>query len=127
MSSRCADRALSIMAKTPPGALIVPASPLFGAHQRRIADFAVQRKIPTVGHDQSLAVDGVLLTYGPSIADSYRRAAVYVDKILRGAKPADIPVEQPTRFELVVNLKTAKAIGLTIPPSVLGQADRVIE
>ena len=115
------------MAKTPPGALIVPASPLFGAHQRRIADFAVQRKIPTVGHDQSLAVDGVLLTYGPSIADSYRRAAVYVDKILRGAKPADIPVEQPTRFELVVNLKTAKAIGLTIPPSVLGQADRVIE
>ena len=127
MSSRCADRALSIMAKTPPGALIVPASPLFGAHQRRIADFAVQRKIPTVGHDQSLAVDGVLLTYGPSIADSYRRAAVYVDKILRGAKPADIPVEQPTKFELVINLKTAKALGLTIPPSMLFQADEVIK
>ena len=87
----------------------------------------MQRKIPTVGHDQSLAVDGVLLTYGPSIADSYRRAAVYVDKILRGAKPADIPVEQPTRFELVVNLKTAKALGLTIPQTLLLRADQVIQ
>jgi putative ABC transport system substrate-binding protein len=121
------DRALSMMAKTPPSALIIPASPFFGVHRRRIADFAVQRGIPTVGHDQSLAVDGVLLAYGPSIADSYRRGAVYVDKILKGAKPADIPVEQPTRFELVINLKTAKTLGLTIPPSLLLRADQTIE
>jgi putative ABC transport system substrate-binding protein len=121
------DRALSMMAKTPPSALIVPASPFFGAHRKRIADFALQRGVPTVGHEQSLAVEGLLLAYGPSIADSYRRGAVYVDKILKGAKPADIPVEQPTRFELVINLKTAKMLGLTIPPSLLLRANRTIE
>jgi putative ABC transport system substrate-binding protein len=119
--------ALSLMAKTPPGALIVPASPLFGVHRRRIADFALPRGIPTVGHDRSLVVDGVLMSYGPSIADSYRRGAVYVDKILKGAKPADLPVEQPTKFELVINLKTAKALGLTIPPSLLLRADQTID
>jgi len=97
------DGALSMIAKAPPGALIVPASPLFGAHRKRIADFALPRGIPTIGHDRSLVVDGVLLSYGPSITDSYRRGAVYVDKILKGAKPADLPVEQPTRFELVIN------------------------
>ena len=121
------DRALSTMAKTPPGALIVPASPLFGSHRRRIADFAVKRGIATVGHDESLAVDGFLLAYGPSLADSYRRGAVYVDKILKGAKPADIPVEQPTKFELVINLKTARTLGLTFPPSVLLRADQTID
>jgi putative ABC transport system substrate-binding protein len=121
------DSALSMIAKAPPGALIVPASPFFGAHRKRIADFALPRGIPTIGHDRSLVVDGVLMSYGPSITDSYRRGAVYVDKILKGAKPADLPVEQPTRFELVVNLKTAKALGLTIPPSVLARADEVIQ
>jgi putative ABC transport system substrate-binding protein len=121
------DGALSIMTKTPPGALIVPASPFFGVHRRRIAGFALPRGIPTIGHDQSLVVDGILMSYGPSIADSYRRGAVYVDKILKGAKPADLPVEQPTKFELVINLKTAKALGLTIPPSLLLRADQVIE
>jgi putative ABC transport system substrate-binding protein len=121
------DSALSMMAKTPPGALIVPASPLFGVHRRRIADFALPRGIPTVGHDKSLVIDGFLMSYGPSIADSYRRGAVYVDKILKGAKPADLPVEQPTKFELVINLKTAKTLGLTIPPSLLLRADQTIE
>jgi putative ABC transport system substrate-binding protein len=121
------DRALSMMATIPADALIVPASPLFGANRRRIAEFAVQRRIPTIGHDQSFAVDGVLLAYGPSIADTYRRGAVYVDKILKGAKPADLPVEQPTKFELIINLKTAKTLGLTIPPSLLARADQVIE
>jgi ABC-type uncharacterized transport system substrate-binding protein len=121
------DSALSMMAKTPPGALIVPASPLFGIHRKRIADFALQRGIPTVGHDQSLVADGVLMSYGPSIADSYRRGAVYVDKILKGAKPADLPVEQPTKFELVTNLKTAKTLGLTIPQSLLLRVDQIVE
>ena len=105
------DRALSMMAKSPPSALIVPASPLFGARRRRIADFAMQRKILTVGHDQSLAVDGFLLTYGPSLGDSFRRAATYVDKILKGAKPADLPVEQPTKFELIITSRPRKRSG----------------
>jgi putative ABC transport system substrate-binding protein len=121
------DSALSMIAKAPPGALIVPASPLFGVHRKRIADFALARGIPTIGHDRSLVVDGILASYGPSIAASYYRAAVYVDKILKGAKPADLPVEQPTTFELVVNLRTAKALGLTIPPALLLRADHVIE
>ena len=121
------DRALSIMAKTPPGALIVPASPFFGVHRKRIAEFALLRRIPTVGHDRSLAVDGILLSYGPSITESYRRGAVYVDKILKGAKPADLPVEQPTKFELVINSTTAKTLGLTIPPSLLVRVDHTIQ
>ena len=121
------DGALSMIAKAPPGALIVPASALLGRHRKRIADFALPRGIPTIAHDRSLVVDGMLVSYGPNIADSYRRGAVYVDKILKGAKPADLPVEQPTKFELVINLKTAKALGLTIPQSVLGRADHVIE
>ncbi len=121
------DRALSMIAQSRPGALIVPASPLFGLHRKRIADFALPRRLPTIGHDGSLAVDGVLMSYGPSIADSYRRGAVYVDKILKGAKPGDLPVEQPTTYELVINLKTARALGLMIPPSLLTRADQVIE
>ena len=121
------DSALSMIAKAPPGALIVPASPLFGVHRKRIADFALPRGIPTIGHDRSLVVDGVLMSYGPSITDSYRRGALYVDKILKGAKPADLPVEQPTKFELVINLRTARALGLTIPPALLLRADHVIE
>ena len=121
------DSALSAAAKAAPGALIVPASALFGFHRKRIADFALPRGIPTVGHDRSLVVDGILMSYGPSIMESYRRGALYVDRILKGAKPADLPVEQPTKFELVINLKTAKALGLTIPPSLLLRADQVIE
>jgi putative ABC transport system substrate-binding protein len=121
------DRSLAMIAKTAPGALIVPASPLFGVHRKRIADFALLQRIPTIGHDRALVVDGVLMSYGPSIADSYRRGAGYVDKILKGAKPADLPVEQPVQFELVINLKTAKALGLTIPSSLLLRADQVID
>jgi putative ABC transport system substrate-binding protein len=121
------NSALSIMAKTPPGALIVPASALFGLHGKRIAESALPRGIATVGHDRTLVVDGMLASYGPSIRDSYRRGAVYVDKILKGAKPADLPVEQPTTIELAINLKTAKALGLSIPQSVLARADQVIE
>jgi ABC-type uncharacterized transport system substrate-binding protein len=121
------DGAMLAIAKVLPGALIVPASALFGFHRKRIADFALPLGIPTVGHDRSLVVDGILMSYGPSIMESYRRGAVYVDRVLRGAKPADLPVEQPTTFELVINLKTAKALGLTIPPSLRLRADQVIE
>ena len=121
------DRALSIVTKAPPGALVVTASPLFGVHRGKIADLALARRIPTIGYDRQFVADGFLVAYGPSIADSYRRGALYVDRILKGAKPGDLPVEQPTAFELAVNLKTARALGLTIPPSVLLRAGHVVE
>ena len=121
------DRTLSIIAKAAPGALIVTASPFFGVHRKRIAEFALLQRIPTISYDRQFVVDGLLMSYGPSITDSYRRGAVYVDRILKGAKPADLPVEQSTKFELALNLKTAKAFGLTIPPSLLARADQIIE
>jgi len=121
------DNVLSMIAKAPPGALILTASPLFSVHRKRIADFTLSRRIPTIGFDRQLVVDGVLMSYGPSIMGSYRRGAVYVDRILKGVKPAELPVEQPTKFELVINMKTAKALGLTIPQSLLQRADQVIE
>jgi putative ABC transport system substrate-binding protein len=101
--------------------------PLFVTNLKRIADFAAKSRLPSIFHISEFADSGGLAAYGPDRADLWRRAATYVDKILKGAKPADLPVEQPTRFELVINLKTAKAIGLTIPQSVLFRADRVIE
>jgi putative ABC transport system substrate-binding protein len=121
------DHALAMIARALPGAVIVTASPLFGVHRKRIADFALARGIATVGYDRQLVVDGMLVSYGPSITDAYRRGAVYVDRILKGAKPADLPVEQSTTFDLVINLKTAKALRLTIPPSLLARADQIIE
>jgi putative ABC transport system substrate-binding protein len=93
---------------------------------QRITSFAVKARVPAIYHSLAIIDDGGLMSYGASIADLDRRAAVYVDKILKGAKPADLPVEQPTKFELVINLKAAKQIGLTIPPNVLARADRVI-
>jgi putative ABC transport system substrate-binding protein len=96
-------------------------------HRASIAGFAVKQRIPTISGWRDFAADGNLLTYGPSLRDSFRRLGTYVDKILKGAKPADLPVEQPANFELVINLKTAKALGLTIPQSVLIRADEVIQ
>jgi putative tryptophan/tyrosine transport system substrate-binding protein len=97
------------------------------AHRVRMLDLAAKHKIPTM-HTQSLWVQsGGMISYGTHFPDLYRRAAHYVDRILKGAKPADLPVEQPTKFELVINLKTAKQIGLTIPPNVLARADKVIK
>jgi putative ABC transport system substrate-binding protein len=96
-------------------------------HRKSIAEFAAKRRIPAISGWGEFAADGNLMTYGPNLRDSFRRLAAYVDKILKGAKPADLPVEQPTRFELVINLKTAKALGLKIPQSILVRADRVIQ
>ena len=98
-----------------------------GIHRKRVATLAIKDRVPTISTTRQFVADGGLMSYGASFESLYRRAATYVDKILRGAKPADLPVEQPTKFELVINLKTAKALGLTIPQSLLMRADQVIE
>jgi putative ABC transport system substrate-binding protein len=109
------------------GALVVWADAQTVTRRRQILDFATKRRLPTVSNFRELAEAGGLMAYGVDIRDQYRRSATYVDKILRGAKPADLPVEQPTKFELVINLKTAKALGLTIPLSLLLRADETIQ
>jgi putative ABC transport system substrate-binding protein len=119
--------ALALTAKVRPDALVLLGDALLNMYRPQIAEFAAQQHLPGVSLQREWVVAGGLMSYGPSVPDLYRRAAAYVDKILRGAKPADLPMEQPTKFELVINLKTAKALGLTIPPSVLGRADQVIE
>jgi len=121
------DDAFSAMTRERAGALLVYSDPLFFAQRKRIVDLARKSRIPASYEWREFAEDGGLMSYGASITDQYRRLATYVDKILKGAKPGDLPVEQPTKFELVINLKAAKALGLTIPPSVLGRADQVIE
>ena len=121
------DRAFSDMTKGRASALAVLATPVFDSNRGRLVDLAAKARLPTVYSYRSYVEAGGLMSYGPDLADSFRRAATYVDKILKGAKPADLPVEQPTKFELVINLKTAKALGLTSPPSLLGRADEVIQ
>jgi putative ABC transport system substrate-binding protein len=108
-------------------ALQVLGSGLINSHRNRIIEFATKSRLPTMFADAALVQAGGLMSYGPNAPDLYRRAATYVDKILKGAKPADLPVEQPTKFELIINLKAAKQIGLTIPPNVLARADKVIK
>ncbi len=95
--------------------------------RRRLVDLAAKNRLPAVYPWREFVDAGGFMAYGPNLADSLRRAATYVDKILKGAKPADLPIEQPTKFELIINLKTAKALGLTIPPSVLARADELIK
>ncbi len=121
------EDALAVIVRERPGALLVLADRLFLHHRTHIMDFAAQHRLPGVHAYRELVEAGGLMSYGPSYADMHRRAATYVDKILKGAKPADLPVERPVKFELVVNLKAAKEIGLTIPPTLLGRADQVIE
>jgi putative tryptophan/tyrosine transport system substrate-binding protein len=119
--------AFAAIASARADAMIAFANPVnfFGRH--RIAEFALAKRIASVSDERTFVDAGSLLSYGPSFTDLFRRAAGYVDRILKGAKPADLPVEQPTKFELIVNMKTAKALGLTIPKSVLLRADEVIE
>jgi putative tryptophan/tyrosine transport system substrate-binding protein len=120
-------RAFSNMTRARAGALTVLGTPMFFTERRRLVDLAAKNRLPAVYGTRDYVDVGGLMAYGPNTADLFRRAATYVDKILKGAKPADLPVEQPTKFELLINLKTAKALGLTIPPSLLGRADEVIQ
>ena len=121
------ENAFSAIAREHAQVVVVLGFGPYMAARQRIAELALRYRLPTFFSWRDHVEAGGLMSYGPDLADLLRRAAIYVDKILRGAKPADLPVEQPTKFELVINLKTAKALGLTIPPSVLGRADQVIE
>ena len=121
------DDAFAAIRKERPDALLILADRVFLHNRGRIVDFANEQRLPNVNAYKELVEVGGLMSYGPSYVDLHKRAATYVDKILKGAAPADLPVEQPTVFELLVNLKTAKALGLTLPPSLLARADEVIE
>src|SRR5262249_15007687 len=121
------ETALAEIPKLKSSALLVLLTPLVTLHSRRIVELALKQHVPGMYPTRQFAEEGGLMAYVPLIGDLYRRAATYVDKILKGAKPAELPVEQPTKFELVINLKTAKDMGLTIPPDVLLQADKVIK
>jgi len=126
-SSSEIDSAFAAMTRERAGAVIVLVDAMFSDQRNRIADLAVKRRLPSVYGLPEHAEAGGLMFYGGDDRDRFRRAAIYVDRILKGAKPADLPVEQPTRFELVINLRTAKALGLTIPPALLQRADQVIQ
>jgi putative ABC transport system substrate-binding protein len=121
------ERAVTAFAQDPNSGLIVTGSALAAFHRDLIITLAARHRLPAVYFLHSFAAAGGLISYGPDVVDQFRRAAGYVDRILKGEKPADMPVQAPTKYELVVNLKTAKALGLTIPPSVLTRADEVIE
>jgi ABC-type uncharacterized transport system substrate-binding protein len=121
------EKVFAALNKQRPNGLYVPGSTLMRANEKRIIGLALKSRLPSMYGNREAVDAGGLMYYGADIAASYRRVAYYVDKILKGAKPADLPVEQPTKFELVINLKTAKQIGLTIPPNVLARADKVIK
>jgi putative ABC transport system substrate-binding protein len=121
------ERAVAAFARASNGGLIVTGSSLAARHRDLIVTLAARHKLPAVYYERNYAAAGGLISYGPDFVDQYRRAAGYVDRILKGEKPADLPVQAPTKYELVINLKTAKALGLTVPTSVLLRADEVIE
>ena len=121
------ERVFAALNKERPDGLYVLGGPLMHANQKRIVGFALKSRLPSMYNSRESVDAGGLMSYGADLADSYRRVAYYVDRILKGAKPADLPVEQPTKFELVINLKTAKQIGLTIPPEVLARANKLIK
>jgi putative ABC transport system substrate-binding protein len=115
------------MSKEGPDGLVVTGGTAMRPNRKRIAGFALKSRLPSVSSSEEFVDAGGLMSYAADDADNYRRVAIYVDKILKGAKPGDLPVEQPTKFELVINLKTAQQIGVTIPQKVLARADRVIK
>ena len=121
------ERVFAALNKERPEGLYVTGGTLMIANQKRIVGFALKNRLPSMGNGKPFVDAGGFMSYGADVTDSYRRAATYVDKILKGAKPADLPVQQPSTFELVINLKTAKALGVTIPPTMLARADEVIE
>jgi putative ABC transport system substrate-binding protein len=121
------ENAFAAMVRERAGAVLVQQAPVFALERQRLVAFALKHRLPTMFGTSNYVEGGGLMSYGPNLTELYRRAAIYVDKILRGAKPADLPVEQAMRFELIINLKTAKQIGVTIPPNVLARADRVIK
>ena len=121
------EKAFSTIRKGQTQALMTLRDPAINVNQKRIVEFAAENRLPTMHIDKEPVEAGGLMSYGPNVPDLFRRAAIYVDKILKGAKPADLPVERPIKFEFVINLKTAKQIGLTIPPNVLARADKVIK
>jgi putative ABC transport system substrate-binding protein len=121
------ERAITAFARSPNGGLIVTAGPLTVVHRDLIITLAARHKLPAVYWSRFYVTGGGLISYGADLIDQHRRAASYVDRILKGEKPADLPVQAPTKFELVINLKTAKALGLTVPPPLLARANEVIE
>ncbi len=121
------DRLLATLGRERPEALIVLGDPMLSTHRRRILDFCVRNRVPATYSTREWVADGGLMSYGTAFEELFRRAAMYVDRVLKGTKPADLPIEQPAKFELVINLKTARALGLTIPPSLLVRADQVVE
>lgn len=121
------DDAFAAALKARPNALVVLAAPIMSINAKRIAIWALKNRLPALSFDRQFPAAGGLMSYGASLVASRRRALLYVDKILKGAKPADLPVEQPTKFELIINLKTAKTLGLTVPQSLQVAADEVIE
>jgi putative ABC transport system substrate-binding protein len=121
------ENTFSVMAQKKAGAVIVLRDSLFNQQVRELAALAVKYRMPSIHGVREYVETGGLMSYGSSLAYNFRRAATYVDKILKGVKPADLPIEQPTRFELILNLKTARALNLTVPPSLLARADRVVE
>jgi putative ABC transport system substrate-binding protein len=121
------ERAFDQFAREKVEAVLVPPDVTFVSHAARIAGLAANARLPTIFFSRGSVEAGGLMSYGPDLVENYRRAAVFVDKILRGAKPADLPVEQPTKFDLVINLRTARALGLTVPPTLLARANEVIE
>jgi putative ABC transport system substrate-binding protein len=121
------ERVLAAFARAPDGGLIVTGSGAAYNYSDLIITLAARHKLPAVYYEHSFVAAGGLMSYGPDFVDQFRRAAGYVDRILKGEKPADLPVQAPTKYELVINLKTAKALGITVPPSLLARADEVIE
>jgi len=121
------ERALASFARSPNGGLIVTVTPAAAVHRHLIITLAARHRLPAVYGYRYFVMDGGLISYGPDTIDQYRQAAGYVDRILKGEKPADLPVQAPTKYELVINLKTAKALGLEVPPTLLARADEVIE